>query len=376
MEKTKRKNKIAGLFGLCPIAHILLFAGLAVIAAYFLLRDDTELMARISDTAVRPYHAFMSRLCDKLPFALAELLIAAFAMLVLWYLLSSIIKLIRGPKRLGRLYKTVMSLAATFVLVYAGYCVLWGVYYYSGSFTESAGLDNGPVSTQELIAVTEYFARQADHYGELVSRDENGIYTADTDEIIAKSEQLYDKISGEIPELGAEYVRPNGARLSKGMSYIDFTGFFFPFTGEAVVNTDSPQCFLPSTVAHELSHQRGVAPEQEANFVAVVSCMSYGDTDYCYSAALLAYVYLGNALYSADRDAWSEIRASLSENVLRDLAYNSEYWQSFESPAKEISNLVYEDFLKSYGQEQGLKSYGACVDLLVNYYCERLDINA
>ena len=32
------------------------------------------------------------------------------------------------------------------------------------------------------------------------------------------------------------------------------------------------------------------------------------------------------------------------------------------------SDAVYEGFLYSYGQTLGLKSYGACVDMLVAYY--------
>lgn len=43
------------------------------------------------------------------------------------------------------------------------------------------------------------------------------------------------------------------------MSRINYTGFFFPYTAEANVNVDSPLCMLPSTIAHELAHQRGVA---------------------------------------------------------------------------------------------------------------------
>ena len=33
-----------------------------------------------------------------------------------------------------------------------------------------------------------------------------------------------------------------------------------------------------------------------------------------------------------------------------------------------VSNAVYEGFLQSYDQKLGMRSYGACVDLLVNYY--------
>lgn len=154
------------------------------------------------------------------------------------------------------------------------------------------------------------------------------------------------------------------------MSYIYFTGFFFPFTGEANVNTDSPPAFFASTVAHELAHQRGVAKEQEANFVAVLVCLRNDDPDYTYSAALMAYTYLSDALAGADRAAWEEIHAALPETVMRDLEVERQYWQRFDTSVQKVSNVVYENFLYSYDQELGLRSYGACVDLLVNYYYE------
>ena len=56
--------------------------------------------------------------------------------------------------------------------------------------------------------------------------------------------------------------------------------------------------------------------------------------------------------------------------VLTDFAANRAYWKQFETPVQTASNTVYEGFLQSYDQELGLKSYGACVDLLVNYYYE------
>jgi hypothetical protein len=129
-----------------------------------------------------------------------------------------------------------------------------------------------------------------------------------------------------------------------------------------------PVCDLAATVAHELSHQRGVAKEQEANFTAVLACLDCGDPEYAYSACLLACTHLGNALARADRPAWEEILGGLSEDVLRDLASRRAYWAQFETPVQAASNTVYEGFLHSYDQTLGLKSYGACVDLLVNYY--------
>ena len=63
-------------------------------------------------------------------------------------------------------------------------------------------------------------------------------------------------------------------------------------------------------------------------------------------------------------------KRGLSDGVLADLAASREYWAQFETPVQSVSNTVYEGFLQSYDQKLGMKSYGACVDLLVNYYYE------
>ena len=176
-------------------------------------------------------------------------------------------------------------------------------------------------------------------------RDENGVCATDRKAVLERSPRLYQGLEEEFPCLDGPGLRAKSIGCSRILSYLDFTGFFFPFTGEANVNIDFPPSLFASTVAHELAHQRGVAKEQEANFVAVLACLHNGDPDYVYSAALLAYSHLSNALYSADRFAWQEI-------------YNRQ----------SVSNTVYEGFLQSYDQDLGLRSYGACVDLLVKYY--------
>ena len=70
-----------------------------------------------------------------------------------------------------------------------------------------------------------------------------------------------------------------------------------------------------------------------------------------------------------DRAAWEQVSASLCDAVRRDFAEQREYWAKYEdTPVSKASDAVYEGFLHSYGQTLGLKSYGACVDLLVAYY--------
>ncbi len=370
MDNVTQKKSLKAVYRFCPAAHVTALVSAVLIVLHLVTRQDRALMARLSENVVRPIHAFLADLCSKVPFSVAELVIYCVAVAVLVYIIFQTVRMITRPEKLKRLYITIVKLLALGLAVYAGFCLLWGVYYYGDDFQTSSGLESSAISTEQLQTVTEYFAALTNEYGDKVERDGEGLYTADRIAILNRSSEVFENVEKQFPCLQGDAIDAKPFALSKLMSYTDFTGFFFPFTGEANVNIDFPPSLFASTVAHELSHQRGVAKEQEANFVAVLASLSYGDADYCYSACLLAYTHLGNALYKADRDAWKQVYGSLSDNVLRDIAANREYWNQYKTPVQAVSNTVYESFLQSYDQKLGLKSYGACVDLLVNYYYE------
>ena len=376
MNKTAEKKRppLSALYRLSPAGHIIAAVSAALILLHLLTRDNHALMVWVSERLVRPVHRALAVLNDHLPFSVAELLIGLAVIAVLVYIIYTIIKLIRCGGRLKRLYAAVINLLAAGLAVYAGFCMLWGVYYYGDDFMTRSGLKNDNISVEQLETVTEYFVALVNEYSSQVPRDADGNYVADCDAILRRSNEVYANVEETLPCLSGPAVRAKGVYFSRVMSYTDFTGFFFPFTAEANVNTDFPPALFASTVAHELAHQRGVAKEQEANFAAVLASLEYGDAEYCYSACMLAYTHLGNALYSADYDAWKSIYLTLNEDVRRDFAANREYWAQFETPVQKVSNTVYEGFLHSYDQTMGLKSYGACVDLLVNYYYEQASV--
>ena len=354
--------------------HTLVLAAAVVILLHRALRGSHTLMSRLSQTVIRPLLQRLGQRCAAYPFSVAELVIAVGVTLAVLYILFCLEHTHRRGGFLGQLYRFLLTFVSFGLVIYAGYCVLWGTYYYGDDFIAQSGLEQREISTVELQRVTAYFAALANTYADQVPRDEEGVCATDREEVLARSDGVYTALEQRYPCLAGAPLRAKPVRASRLMSYLDFTGFFFPFTGEANVNTDYPPSLFASTVAHELAHQRGVAKEQEANFVAVLACLSYGDPDYIYSAALLAYIHLNNALVTADPAAASAIRQELNEAVERDLAANSRYWAQFETPVQTASNRVYETFLQSYDQTLGLKSYGACVDLLVNYYDD--DVNA
>lgn len=368
--KRNRKLQVAALLAAAPVSHGMLLAGLAVMVLYFSLRRSRAVMQAVWDGFVRPFHRAAGRLCAQVPFSVAEAIDVLLALLLAAWLIRLIVRLVRcRPGDRGRLlYRAAAFLLAVLVVIYAGYCLLWGCGYYTPGLAERMGMDVPGVSAEALEETTAYFAACADYYGALVPRDEDGVFCADRAQLLTAAPEYCRRLSEQEPALSGACFPPKPVYFSRVMSAVNFTGFFFPFTGEANVNMDSPACMLPSTAAHELAHQLGVTAESEANFAAVLACMESGDPVYAYSGSLLAYIHLSNALYRVQPERWRAIRADLSAQVQADLADNSAYWQRYDTTISAASSTVYAGFLESYGQTQGLQSYGACVDLLVYWY--------
>ena len=248
------------------------------------------------------------------------------------------------------------------------FSLLWGVNYYAESFQKQSGVYARESTPEELARVTEYFARQLAGCADQVQRDENGLFAESRDDIFADSVRVFDGVYDAFPCLVMEDHVPKGVRFSTALSAMDFTGFYFPFTGEANLNIDSPACYLPSTIAHEMAHQRGIASEQECNFIGILAATRCADPAYRYSGWLEGYVYLSNALYRADPDRSRAIRETLPETVIADLRADNTYWAAFRGPVSQASESVYDAFLKTNGDASGIRSYGMVTDLLVTYF--------
>lgn len=85
------------------------------------------------------------------------------------------------------------------------------------------------------------------------------------------------------------------------MSKLGITGIYIPYTAECNVNTDVTAASLPFTVAHEMAHRMGIAPENEANFAAYLVLRESDNAVLRYSAYYSAFIYCYNALYRVDQ---------------------------------------------------------------------------
>ncbi|MBD9196781.1 MAG: DUF3810 domain-containing protein [Clostridiales bacterium] len=354
--------------------HIWLGADLAVLGLYLALRHDRGLMNGFADRITTPLKEALGRLCALTSLSVMELLYVLAGAAALAYVVGSVIAVVKARGRRGqRAYGAVLLAADVCLTVYALFCLMWGVNYWTDSFQDHSGITAQPVAAEDLEAVTAYFAQQLAAAADSVPRDENGVYAVPKEQILAESRLVYGGVTEQFPFLDFRDTGVKAVRCSRFMSIMGFTGVYFACIGESNVNVDSPACLLPSTVAHELAHQRGIAWEQECNFLGVLASVTSGMPDYVYSGWLLGFIHLGNALYETDPEAYWAIRNALPETVSADLRDNNAYWDQFrDNVVEKVSDTVYDAALKSYGDANGMKSYSMVVELLVAYYKDRI----
>lgn len=331
-------------------------------------KANRPLMNTIADVITTPFKQGMAFLWDWFPFSMAEVWIVLAVAGVLAWLIKTFFDLLHKPQKLWIFGQKVLCLCCAAFIGYTSFSYLWGVNYYTDTFQDKSGIHAAASSVEELEAVTRYFARMVNETAPLVQRDEEGHIAESLDSIFEDAARIGEVFEREMPYLPGNCYRPKRVFFSRFMSRINCTGFFFPYTGEANIDIDAPLSLMPSTIVHELAHQRAVASEQEANFIAVKISTESGCPAYVYSGWLLGYIYLNNALYAADYERFERVYGELSDLVRLDLADNSAYWKQFESVVSDIADQITDQRLKNYGQEQGIQSYGAVVDLLVAYY--------
>ena len=354
--------------------HIWLGADLAVLGLYLALRHDRGLMNGFADHITTPLKGALGRLCALTSLSVMELLYVLAGAAALVYVVGSVIAVVKARGRRGqRAYGALLLAADVCLTVYALFCLMWGVNYWTDSFQDRSGITAQPVAAEDLEAVTAYFAQQLADTADSVPRDENGVYAVPKEQILAESRLVYGGVTEQFPFLDFRDTGVKAVRCSRFMSIMGFTGVYFACIGESNVNVDSPACLLPSTVAHELAHQRGVAWEQKCNFLGVLASVTSGMPDYIYSGWLLGFIHLGNALYETEPEAYWAIRGTLPAAVEADLRDNSAYWDQFrDNVVEKVSDTVYDAALKSYGDANGMKSYSMVVELLVAYYKDRI----
>lgn len=307
------------------------------------------------------------------PFSIAEIGIYFILILFLYKTIILIKNLIRGKvviKSYRSLLKLLKKALISTSIIYFAFLFIWGLNYYRMPFSETSGIKVTQYSKAELEKLCLYLIEQANALREKVEENNLGIMTIPKGKkwVLENAYLGFNNISDVYNTLSGQYGKSKPIMLSKLMCYTGIAGIYFPFTGEANVNINVPYPNLPSTVTHEMAHQRGYAREDEANFIAYLASVSNPYIEFKYSGTLLALTHSISALYKEDKESCEKLKSKFSKGLLRDINYINSFWQKYEGPVEKASTELNNAYLKANNQKDGIKSYGRMVDLLIACY--------
>ena len=316
----------------------------------------------------QPLRFLFAVVTSVLPLSLAELLLLSSPVLLTLLIIYAVRRHTDSLRAIGVYVIKLASVVCVFAILFVW---MFGAGYYGKTLSDASklDLDRRDVSAEDLY-------QTALHLAEKVSEEAKNVQFLDKDfsvmpytvkEMNQKLLDAYDSFCERHSFIASFDSRVKPVMLSEAMSYTHITGVYSYFTGEANLNVNFPDYTLPFTAAHELAHQRGIAREDEANFIAYLVCLESTDPYVRYSGYLNLYEYVASALYRANPDLYFEVRDTLPTEVRYELiAYSNFFDQYRDSVASDVSGAVNDAYLKLQGTE-GTRSYGLVVDLAVAY---------
>lgn len=310
----------------------------------------------------------LAKLTGWIPFSVAEFLLLLVPFIVVFVAWLGIKKYSSSWKKLVSFCLTIISIAA---YVFSTFTIGFVPAYRGSTLDQKMGLDKQPVSAEELYSTATIVVNELNELNGAIKYSQSTDFSVmpyGFDELNDKLMEAFETVSEKYDFLQSFTSNVKKIMLSEPMTYTHISGVYTFFTGEANINTNFPDYTLPYTAAHELAHQRGIAREDEANFVAFLVCINSTDDYIRYSGYLNMYEYLAGPLSRADRDYYSRVYYSLPDNVILEMRAYSEFFDKYrENIVEKVSESVNNSFLTINGT-QGTISYGLVVDLAVAYY--------
>ena len=242
---------------------------------------------------------------------------------------------------------------------------MWGFNYYRQGIAKQLKLSNLKYDSADLRKLNETLLQRVNQTKAIVIHQKK---------IINSNQEMFNQAAQNYQDLEQRFsfINYNQTSIKSSIwgwlgNYLGFSGYYNPFTGEAQVNTTGPKTLQPFVTSHEIAHQLGYAGEMEANFVGYLAAIQSKDTSFQYSAYLDIFLYANQNYFRFDSSAAKKIRKQLSPAVQNDLTEIIKFNQAHQSFLEPVFNTVFDLFLKSQHQKQGVLGYNEVVGLVIGY---------
>lgn len=258
------------------------------------------------------------------------------------------------------------------VIALCFFYAVWGLNYARAPIATRLGWEvAGATTPDELMQVGQALVDLSNAaYLEAFSTDDLGEVSTlpPLNALNADLEAAYMKVQDRFSfEPAFAYARPmpKALRFSYLFTNLGLLGVYSPFTGEANFHASAPAQQLGHALAHEKAHQRGIGPEDEANFVGYLVAGSASMPYLRYSAYLFAFKQVYYQLYRVGAD-YTALVNRVAPGPRRDMEAAYAFWHAHEGVLREVSRTVNDNYLKINGQE-GIEAYNQSLRLILTW---------
>jgi hypothetical protein len=298
-----------------------------------------------------------------LPFSLGDIIYLVIIALIIY----AFIKLIRLLFK--KQFNPALVLFLTVIIWVQGaslaFYLLWGLNYYRPSAAERLKLTDTSYTTPQLVKLTTEFIDSANATRARVTPAD---LAQPNDTIFKIGIAAVNKLSDSSTAFRTYYPKIKPSLFTHVINYMGTSGYYNPFTTESQMNYQMPVFLRPFVVCHELSHQMGYGPEDEANFVSFLAAVKSNNRLLRYSAYHEAVDEFMHDLYMRDSVQQKQLKLRVSPAVHQDFVAERKYWMAYAGPTDMISSFFYNGFLKANNQPQGLLTYNRMILLVIAWH--------
>jgi hypothetical protein len=192
----------------------------------------------------------------------------------------------------------------------------------------------------------------------------------DVGEIVKLLDESYDSAQEFALLPRGDFAPPKAVYASEVLTRLGISGVYSPLTGEPNYNADIPDFQLPFSIAHEMAHQRGVARESEANFVAYVVCVNSRDPFVRYSGYRNGLGVLSE-LFRIEPEKARELAKQLGPGYKDDSRRAALFWAKAAGAAGALGHRVNDLYLRANRVKAGAADYSNSTTLIIAYHLRR-----
>ncbi len=297
------------------------------------------------------------------PFSVGDILYGLSILLVIRYLYQFILN--KDFRKKSNLY----SAGATLSIAYFLFYFLWGLNYSRENAYVKMGLNEEDITESQLDDFSKFILNETTKtLNQIVLNDTIPVVIPYTkNEIFKIVPEGYKNLQSRFPQYDYQPISLKKSLISLPLTYMGFSGYLNPFTGEAQVDHLVPKVSLPMICLHEMAHQIGIGFESEANFIGFLAAYFHDDPYVKYSGLLMAYRYALYDLSKSNPDKAKALFIKTPKGIIKNIEELELFWSKYRNPSEAYFKAFYDGYLKMNNQKDGMKSYSNMTKLLIAY---------